>query len=275
MLAALLLLAIFSGCGTRYARHEVVGLRDVQVDLVSQVEGLFGTVSQGYEHPAVISEVRIVHILNAIEVETPLEGGGFLREPALYPGMAAEAAGAIAQAFAEADPDQAIGVKLTRKEAKFGIFHTKYLTSFLAFMKDDHLYIELSRVNWPIPQPMEAKKLPEPRRGESPQSFRIVSGEHLFYAGSKALEIDWRSPVFRTAYHLPGTSGGVARRKEILLESPIPKEEMGGPNEALESVDQLSPEQLRALADLEEDRNQGRITEAAYQRAKRQLLRER
>ena len=41
------------------------------------------------------------------------------------------------------------------------------------------------------------------------------------------------------------------------------------------SLDQLSSEQLRTLADLEDDRREGRITEAAYQRSKRQLLRER
>jgi len=40
-------------------------------------------------------------------------------------------------------------------------------------------------------------------------------------------------------------------------------------------LDRLPPEQLRALADLEEDRREGRITETAYQRERRQLLRKR
>ena len=41
------------------------------------------------------------------------------------------------------------------------------------------------------------------------------------------------------------------------------------------SIGDLTPEQLRALADLEEDRRKGRITEATYQRERRQLLRKR
>jgi hypothetical protein len=103
----------------------------------------------------------------------------------------------------------------------------------------------------------------------------VVSGEHLFYAGPQALEIEWQSSVFRTAYHLPGTSGGEKRRREVLFQAPIPKDELREADDGSLSLDELTPEQLRTLADLEEDRRQGRITEAAYQRSKRQLLRQR
>jgi hypothetical protein len=83
--------------------------------------------------------------------------------------------------------------------------------------------------------------------------------------------------VFQLAYRLPGSSQGTQRRREILEQSAIPKDEQdeassGGTGVTLDS---LSPAQLRALADLEEDRNQGRITEIDYQRARRQLLRQR
>jgi hypothetical protein len=275
LLLATLLLTQIVGCATRFSRHSVIDRRGVKVDLVSEVDGLFQTKAEGYEHPAIISQVRLVHILNAVEVETPQEGGGFVREPAIHPELVEDAAAAISEAFAEVGPDQKLGVKLIRKEANLGIFHTKYLTSLLAFMKNGYLYILLSRVDWPIPQAKEDDKLPEPRTDQQPMKFRVVSGEHLFYAGPQALEIDWQSSIFRTAYHLPGTSGGEKRRREVLMQAPVPKEELRESNEGSLALDELSPEQLRSLADLEEDRRQGRITEAAYQRARRQLLRER
>lgn len=274
ILATALLMQI-AGCATRFSRHSVVDRRTAKVDLVSEVEGLFQTKAEGYEHPAVISTPRLVNILNAIEVETPQEGGGFVREPAIHPDIVEDAAAAISDAFTQAGPDQKLGVKLVRKEANLGIFHTKYLTSLLAFIKEGHLYVLLSRVDWPIPQAKEDDKLPEPRTDQQPMKFRVVSGEYLFYAGPQALEIDWENSVFRTAYHLPGTSGGEKRRREVLMQAPVPKDELREAEAGGLALDELSPEQLRTLADLEEDRRQGRITEAAYQRSKRQILRPR
>jgi hypothetical protein len=60
-------------------------------------------------------------------------------------------------------------------------------------------------------------------------------------------------------------------RKTILLDSPIPDSE----DEAVEPNEfpaELSPEQLRALADLEEQRQQGRITESDYRTRRRKIL---
>lgn len=278
LIVATVLLTCLAGCANRISRHSIIEQRVAQIDLVTEIEGLFRTKSQGYEHPAIISPERLLHILNAIEVETPQENSSFIREPAIHPDIVEEAAGAIAEGLAQVGPDEKLGVKLIRKEAKLGLFHTKYLTSLLLHIKDDHLYVLLSRVDWPIPQKKEKGRLPEPRADERPMKFRVVSGEHLFYAGPQALEVDWQNPVFRTAYHLPGTSGGEKKRREVLFQSPIPKDELLEEADAAEagiSLDQLSPAQLRALADLEEDRRQGRMTEAAYQRSKRQLLRER
>ena len=105
--------------------------------------------------------------------------------------------------------------------------------------------------------------------------FRVVSGEFLYFAGPQTLEIDWQNDVFRTAYRLPGSTGGEKRRREVLMQSPIPQAERKAMQGADVDVDTLTPEQLRALADLEEDRASGRITEQAYQRARRELLRPR
>ncbi len=275
LLLTVLLTTQLAGCATRTVRKSVIKRRVAQVDLVSDVKGFATRIPKGYEHPAVISETRLINILNAVEVETPDERGGVVREPAFRPELVEPTAKALREAFELVGPDQELGVKVVRKESQLGVFHRKYLTSFIAYMKDGYLYMLLTRVNWPIPQNKEDDKLPEPVRSRRPMSFRVVSGEHLFYAGPQDLEIAWRDPVFRQPYRLPGSSRGGSRRREILEQSPIPKEELDAKNRGSVPLDSLSPEQLRALADLEEDRRQGRITENAYQRARRQVLRPR
>lgn len=266
--------ALASGCASSPRRHSIIDRTGMQVDLVRYVRG-FRTEPQGFQHPAIISKERLVHVLGAIEIETQVKKGTTIRQPGFHPEMLEPIAGALSEGLRQAGPDQEVGIQAVRKEAKLGIFHTKYLTTLLAWVKDDSLYIQLHRSEWPIPQAKEDKRLPEPERDTRPMDFRVVSGEPLYFAGPQTLEIDWKNDVFRTAFHLPGTTGGERRRREVLLESPIPATERrtGGDGEV--GLDRLSPDQLRALADLEEDRRAGRITEQAYQKARRELLRER
>lgn len=277
VLASLILLgSLLGGCVTRSVRTPIIDRVGIQVALVRQVKG-FTTQPRGYEHPSIISVERMAHILNAIEVETSGKGVGTVRQPAFHPEIVERTARAVAEALAEAGPDQDIAVQVVRKEMRLGIFNKKYLTSFLAYVKEGYLYLLLRRVDWLVPQSDLDGSLPKPRRDYSPMQFRVVAGEHLFYAGPQALEIDWQNPVFRAAYRLPGSTRGMTRRREIIDRSPIPQDEQNAATDRENSVaiDELTPDQLRALADLEEDRREGRITELAYQRAKRQLLRPR
>lgn len=269
------LIALVGGCVTRSVRSPIIDRMGVQVDLVRQVKG-FTTQPLGYDHPTIISVVRMAHILNAVEIETREKGKGAIRQPAFHPEIVEETAKAISEALAEAGPDQEVGVKIIRKEMRFGVFHKKFLTSFLVHVSEDHLYLSLHRIEWFVSQ-RDEDSLPEPRRDTHPMNFRVVSGEHLYYAGPQALEIDWQNPVFQTAYRLPGSSRGEKRRREVIDESPVPRSEREETSnrENRVAIDELSPDQLRALADLEDDRREGRITETAYQRAKRQLLRQR
>lgn len=261
---------------TRTVRSSFIDRFGIQVDLMSEVDG-FTTQPRGFEHPAIISIPRLSRILGAIEIETPSDSGGALREPAFHPEVIERTAAALAEAFAEVGVDQEVGVQVIRKEMSYGILHQKYLTSFLAYIDDGHLYLTLRRVEWLISKGLATKEIPKPRRDYRPMKFRVVSGEPLFYAGPQTLEIAWRDPAFKTAFRLPGSTKGERRRREVLLESPIPKAEIDAKNASSESlgIEDLSAEQLRALADLEEDRQQGLITETTYQRARRQLLRRR
>lgn len=266
---------LLGGCAARTNRHPIINRSSVQVDLVTEITGFATTTPQGFEHPAIISTERLVNVLNAVEVDTPSDGGGVIRQPAFHPEIVATTAAALAEAFAEADADQELGVKVYRKYFKLGIFQDRRLTSFLAHMRDGHLYLTLSRVDWPIPKTHKNAKVPEPQYNEQPMDFRVVSGPLLYYAGPQSLEIAWQDTLFRKPYHVPGTSGGEKRRREVLFQSPVPNADRESRPGDEVSVEDLTPDQLRALADLEEDRRQGRITESDYQRSKRQLLRTR
>ena len=277
VLAALILLgSLLGGCSTRSVRSPVIDRIGIQGELVRQVKG-FTTQPQGYEHPAIISVERMAHILAAIEVETNSKGAKVLRQPAFHPDIVEKTAKAAAEALSKAGPDQDIAIQVVRKDMQLGVFNKKYLTSFIAYVKEGYLYLLLRRIEWLVPQSDLDGSLPKPRRDYSPMDFRVVAGDHLFYAGPQALEIDWLNPVFRFAYRLPGSTEGTKRRRQILDSSAIPQDEQDAVSDRDKSVaiDELTPDQLRALADLEEDRREGRITEIAYQRARRQLLRRR
>jgi hypothetical protein len=271
-----LLIGGLGGCASRSVHSPIIERVGVEVDLVRKVKG-FTTEPRGYEHPTIISVERMAHILNAVEIETRGDGLGTIREPAFHPDIVEETAKAISEALAEAGPDDEVGAKIVRKEMRLGVFHKKYLTSFLLHIDKGHLYLFLHRVEWFVSQRDDDGSLPEPRHDNHPMDFRVVSGEHLYYAGPQALEIDWQNPVFQTAFRLPGSTGGETRRREVIDELAVPKDEQeaNANRENSTALGDLSPDQLRALADLEEDRREGRITETAYQRAKRQLLRQR
>jgi hypothetical protein len=81
--------------------------------------------------------------------------------------------------------------------------------------------------------------------------------------------VHWRDAHFRrpTTVHV-GPSGKVSRRT-VLMEEETPAEAVApADTEAMPS----DPESLRALADLEESRRAGELTEAEYLRRKREIL---
>ena len=273
-LACCLPLLLTTGCASRPQRHAVIDRTGMHVDLVHYSRG-FRTEPQGFDHPAIISKERLGYILGAIEIETREKKGATIRQPGIHPDMVEPIAAALSQALREAGPDEEVGMQAVRKEQSLGVFHTKYLTTLLAWVKGSSLYIQLHRSDWMIPQAMEEKPLPEPLRNTRPMDFRVVSGEFLYFAGPQTLEIAFENDVFRTAYQLPGSTGGEKRRREVLMQSPIPQSERKTDDDSGVSLDQLNSDQLRVLADLEDDRRSGRITEQAYQRARRELLRER
>ena len=86
----------------------------------------------------------------------------------------------------------------------------------------------------------------------------------------QSLAIDWRDPVFRTPSRTKVKPSGEVVRREILMESPREEWADGALDES--ALENLTPDQLRALADLEEQRRRGLVNEADYRSQRRKIL---
>ena len=269
LLTVAALAALLAGCGPRYHREVVFDHEVLKVTLRSQIED-GERVDRGFAHPATISSVRIAHILSRIDVREGEDEGG-ARKPAFQTVLLYTVGEKMALAFAQADPSQEVVVRAVRKEKRFGIFTAKYLTSFTAHMIDDDLVIQLSRVDWMIPKDQEDEGLPEPYPDRTYQEFKVLPAEGLVPFGKHAVVADWRDPIFREPTHVRVGPGGKLMRRQILMEAP-PEIEAEGEELPLVPAD-LSAETLRALADLQEQRAAGEISETMYYQQRRDILR--
>ena len=92
----------------------------------------------------------------------------------------------------------------------------------------------------------------------------------MLQAGSQGVAVSWRDPLFSIPVRRERreeSAGGTPRPRTILMESPIPAEERDAP-----VLDGLDGDTLRALADLEDARREGRLTETEYQQRRNALL---
>jgi len=269
LIAALAAVAA-TGCVTRPVPIFEEG--GIKVFLRSDVRWM-KTVDRGYSHPVTIAPVRVAHILSRIDLKPP---SGFLisfegdksRVPAIQTDALYAVAKGISKALAAADPNQEVVVMIIRDTKKWGVFDHDFLTSFVAYAKDDRLYVYMSRHDWEIPKTRD-ERIPEPRVGDNPQSFKLYAGTAMALVSDRAVAVDWRDPVFKRESRTRVLPTGQVERREILMESP---EEGGDTDAAMKLPENLSPEQLRGLADLEEQRREGRITETEYRTKRRAIL---
>ena len=255
-------------CITRQVDVPVYSDHATDVELRSYKKG-GKPIDRGYGHPVNISAQRISHILGAVEVRV-----GDRDEHTLYPIVTGKTllpiSKGVAMALAQADSSQMVVVKNLRIKKRFGLFTRKHLTSFIVYAKDDYLNVKVSRVDWELPRDPKAK-IPEPRLGEEQMDFRAMPSQGMHQAGRQTVAVRWRDPFFATASRSFDRKDSGARTRTILMEEAIPPEERG---QALPEsvVDRMSPETLRALADLEENRQAGAISEGEYQRRRRELV---
>ncbi len=262
----LLVLALAAAsCGPRYARVTVHDRGGVTVELRAET-GEGEAVNQGFAHPVTISEVRVTNILSRIDVRLESKKES-LRKPAIPAELLYLLGDLVSAALAKADSSQEVVVRAIRKERRLGIFTQRYLTSFVIYVQGDDLYVHLSRVDYAIPKGSD-EPVPEPWPNREVMAFKVLAGDGIVPVGTQAVTVVWRDPLFRSADHLKLRPGGKTLRREILFESREEETEITEP----EITGHLSPETLRALADLEESRHRGAISEAVYQDRRRSIL---
>ena len=87
----------------------------------------------------------------------------------------------------------------------------------------------------------------------------------------QTVAVQWRDEIFRKPTRTRITSTGKVVRREVLMESMEDETVFEQPKPM--PGDSLSPEQLRALADLEEARQNGQVTESEYNGRRDKILR--
>lgn len=268
LLAAVALLS--SGCVTRTVRRTFYEDSSTRVVLVGKKRSGEG-VSQGYAHPLQIAPVRMAHILSRVDVRVEKKDK-ITRMPAIQTDALYELADHLARAFGEADPSQHLVVYYTRRDKRFGVFDRHFLTSFLVFAKDEKLYLHLGKIDWEIPKSGRREKIPEPRIGDETKAFRVVVSTGMTVASPNSVLIDWRNPVFKKPTRTHIAPGGKVVRRTILMEAPDEPELAEEQQPKDEGPVSLSAATLRALADLEDERERGEVTEGDYEIRRRRIL---
>lgn len=273
LLLALLCAVATGGCISRPAKQDVYQDGPIRVFLRSDVVWT-SPVDKHYQHPVTIAPVRIAHILSRLDMRPsakPLLSFSDEKDrvAAIHTDVLYSIAEGISKALATADPNQEVVVMAVRETKRFGLFDHDFLTSFIAYARDERLYLHFSRHDWEIPKGRDVR-LPEPRVGDSAQRFRLIASTAMSLMGDRSMAVDWRDPVFARPTRTRILPTGEVVRSEILMESPSEVDDLADPLQRL--PEDLSPQQLRDLADVEEARREGRISEAEYRAKRRRIL---
>jgi len=266
----LFLSLVTTACGpktTRMTIHE-----DPSITLILRGKTKGGEpIDRGYVHPMTISGTRIAHILSRIDVRPKPKGKAAERQPALPISQIYDLGDALSVALAKANESQEIVGFVTDKRRVAGIFAEKRLTSFIAYHKGDSLHFHFYRVDWKVDE--DEKDPFEPQIESEPlMQFNLIGSEGMVITARNSVAVDWRSDVFRSPQRLRVTGTGKVLRREILLQSQEETDD-GDPSVMLPEVGgQLSGATLRKLADLEDARRAGKLTEIEYQNQRRKVL---
>jgi hypothetical protein len=256
------------GCFARTARETVFDDGYTEVILRSQQRG-GEPIDRGFQHPVAIAPVRVAHILSRIDMRIQ-EAKKNERRPAVPTETLYTIAEEISKALQAADSSQEIVVQSIRRTKHWGVFDRFYLTSLLCYLKDDLFFVHVSRSDWEVPQHRE-DRLPETHAGEYPLKFTLLVSNGMTLVDSQAVAADWRDPVFKKPTRTRITPGGRVVRRTILMESEDVDATDYGPTPQLNQ--DLSAQDLRDLADLEEERDRGELTETEYNAKRNRILR--
>jgi hypothetical protein len=270
----LVVAVLAAGCGTRTVRETIYDDGQTGIVLRKQTRG-GEVIDPGYSHPLAIAPVRLAHILSRIDIRTDTDDGSE-RLPALPTESLYVLADHLAVALGRADSTEEIAVSFIVRDKRWGVFDQRFLYSFITYAKGETLYIHLSRIAWEIPKTADTRKerLPEPRIGDFPMEFRVIPTTAMTPVDAQSLAVVWRDPVFSKPTRTSVGLDGKVLRRTILMETPeeteVEVEEKVVPTVLPET---LAAATLRALADLEEERGRGEITEAQYNERRREIIR--
>ena len=268
ILATMTILA--SGCITRTVRNTFYEDANTRIILVQEKRS-GRAIERGYAHPVQIAPVRMAHILSRLDVRVENKDS-IQRMPAIPTEALYELADHIAIAFGEADPNQHIVAYYSRRDKRWGVFDRRYLTSFLVFASGDSMVIHFSKVDWEIPKSGRREKVPEPRIDDETNAFRVVASTGMMVATPNTVTVDWGHSIFKKPSRTHIAPGGKVVRRTILMEAPEEPEPKPGEAAGEQIPAALSAATLRALADLEEERTNGEVTEADYNTRRRRIL---
>jgi hypothetical protein len=258
------LAATLGGCGARYARVPLHESPDLRVTLRSEIEN-GAPRARGFSHPATLSALRAAAVLGRIEIRESGKEAAELR-PAMPQAVASELGGVLAEALARADATQEVVVRAKRRERRLGVFTRAFATSFVAFVDaEGRLQVHLADADRELPAG-EDGELPEPIAGRGTHAFKVLPGPHIAAIGQRSVAVDWRADTFGTP-----APASVGRRRTILMDGGAPRPE-DAPIVADEGPLPTDPAVLQALADLENERRAGRVSEVEYQRRRAALL---
>lgn len=261
--ALLLLPALLAaGCITRPVKRSVFDDGYTKILLRAEKRGT-STIAKNFDHPVSIAPVRLAHILSRIDLRGQEDKE---RVPAIPLDTLFTIAEGMSKALEEADPDEEVVVQSIRRGKSLMIFERQFLTSLLAYMKSDLLYIHVSRSDWEIPK-RRRERLPETHVGEYPLEFHLVVDTGMSLVDHQSVAVQWRDDIFKRPTRTRVTPGGRVVRRTVLMESMVDETDVG-PTVSGE----LTPEQLRALADLEEERRSGAISEGEYSARRSRIL---
>jgi hypothetical protein len=258
------------GCMAKQAKTPVYDKNNVQVFLRQSVKGDKAQ-DRGYSHPVTISPVRITNILARIEVRVEDEDEEkSLRKPAVPTGVLYSIGEGVSQALAKADSSQEVVVMAIERRKSLKVFTQDFLTSAILWVKDDRLFVHLGDMGTIVST--DARDKPrEPQLDTVVGKKKVIGGEGITPSGPRIVAVDWRNNVFKDLSAIRVQPGGKVVRRTILVEEPAEDEAATAPGPA-PPPEGLSPEALRALADLEEVRRRGELSETDYQAKRREIL---
>ena len=266
LLALALIAAGSSGCLTRSIKKQVFQEGGTEALLRSYKRGS-STLPMHYDHPVEIAPVRVAHILSRIDMRA---GDDPKRVPVIPLEQLYDIADGMASALERAGPDEEVVIQSQRKKKSLLVFDHFYLTSLLAYMKDDLLYIHVSRSDWEVDKRLEKTAgLPETHVGEYPLNFRLIVDDGMTLNDRQSVAVRWRDDIFRKPTRTRVTPTGRVVRRQVLMES---LEDESIERTAPAASEELTSQQLRALADLQEARQAGSLSETEYQSRRGRIL---